>query len=66
MTTKTVSQAPDKRGRYGDYGGKFVPETLMVALEELEAAYRSYRVDEGFQGELDFLLKTYVGRPTPL
>ena len=63
---KTVSQAPDKRGRYGDYGGKFVPETLMVALEELEAAYRSYRDDGEFQRELDFLLKTYVGRPTPL
>ena len=53
-------------GRYGRYGGKFVPETLMVALEELEAAYLEYRQDEEFQRELDFLLSTYVGRRTPL
>ena len=66
MNIEMITGAPDKRGRYGDYGGKFVPETLMVALEELEAAYREYREDEEFQRELDFLLKTYVGRPTPL
>ena len=66
MDAKIVTEAPDNRGRYGDYGGKFVPETLMVALEELESAYLEYRQDEEFQRELDFLLKTYVGRPTPL
>ena len=66
MTVKTIIEGPDGRGRYGDYGGKFVPETLMVALEELESAYQKYREDEEFQQELDFLLSTYVGRPTPL
>ena len=66
MKVDLLTEAPDKRGRYGSYGGKFVPETLMVALEELEAAYLEYRQDEEFQRELGFLLSTYVGRPTPL
>ena len=66
MTVKTIFEGPDARGRYGRFGGKFVPETLMVALEELESAYQEYREDEEFQRELDFLLSTYVGRPTPL
>ena len=66
MTVKTILEGPDARGRYGRFGGKFVPETLMVALEELESAYQEYREDEEFQRELDFLLSTYVGRPTPL
>ena len=66
MNVDILTEAPDKRGRYGSYGGKFVPETLMVALEELEAAYLEYRQDEEFQRELGFLLSTYVGRPTPL
>ena len=66
MNVDILTEAPDKRGRYGRYGGKFVPETLMVALEELEAAYLEYRQDEEFQRELGFLLSTYVGRPTPL
>ncbi len=66
MTVKTITEGPDARGRYGRFGGKFVPETLMVALEELESAYQEYREDEEFQRELDYLLSTYVGRPTPL
>ena len=66
MNVEMLTEAPDGRGRYGRYGGKFVPETLMVALEELEAAYLEYRQDEEFQRELGFLLSTYVGRPTPL
>ncbi len=66
MDGKILTEAPDERGRYGDYGGKFVPETLMVALEELEEAYLKFRRDEEFQRELDHLLSTYVGRPTPL
>ena len=66
MDANILTEAPDKQGRYGDYGGKFVPETLMVALEELEAAYLEYRQEEEFQQELNFLLSTYVGRPTPL
>ena len=57
---------PDDRGRFGVYGGRFVPETLMAALEELETAYRSACEDSQFQKELASLLKHYAGRPTPL
>ncbi len=57
---------PDSRGRFGPYGGRFVPETLMAALEELEAAYASAKADPVFQSELAHLLKTYAGRPTAL
>jgi tryptophan synthase beta chain len=57
---------PDERGRYGSYGGRFVPETLMCPLEELEDAYRNAARDPGFQAELNTLLRTYAGRPTPL
>ncbi len=57
---------PDERGRFGDYGGRFVPETLMPALAELEEAYREASQDTGFQEELATLLKEYAGRPTPL
>jgi tryptophan synthase beta chain len=52
--------------KFGPYGGQFVPETLVPALGELEAAYLHYRVDAEFQNEFNHLLKTYVGRPTPL
>lgn len=54
------------RGRFGAYGGQFVPETLMPCLVELEAAYESARHDAAFQKELDHLLAHYVGRPSPL
>jgi tryptophan synthase beta chain len=57
---------PDERGRYGSYGGRFVPETLMVPLQELEEAYRKASRDPDFQTELNTLLRTYAGRPTPL
>ncbi len=57
---------PDEHGRFGPYGGRYVPETLIPALEELEAAYLEARNDPGFQAELAHLLRTYVGRPTPL
>jgi len=57
---------PDERGRFGPYGGRFVPETLMPALEELESAYLLACNDVGFQAELRRLQRTYVGRPTPL
>jgi tryptophan synthase beta chain len=53
-------------GRFGAYGGRYVPETLMAALLELEAAYAEAQKDEAFHAELDGLLKDYVGRPTPL
>lgn len=54
------------RGRFGAYGGQFVPETLMPCLLELEAAYAEARADPAFQTELDGLLANYVGRPSPL
>jgi tryptophan synthase beta chain len=54
------------KGRFGVYGGRYVPETLMAALEELESAYEKAKRDRGFQRRLDELLRTYAGRPTPL
>ena len=57
---------PDERGRYGSYGGRFVPETLMGPLQELEDAYRAAAQDPRFHAELNDLLQNYVGRPTPL
>jgi tryptophan synthase beta chain len=53
-------------GRYGQFGGQFLPETLMPAIAELEAAFEIARADEAFQQELDRLLREWVGRPTPL
>lgn len=61
--TKTL---PDKRGHFGVFGGKYVPETLMTPLKELEEAYFSSKKDTLFQKELRFHLKDYAGRPTPL
>ena len=60
------SAYPDASGRFGDYGGRYVPETLMPLVHELEAAFRAAMADEGFRGELDGYLKHYVGRPSPL
>ncbi len=57
---------PDRRGHFGQFGGRFVPETLMPALLELEAAYKKISRDSEFQRELAWYLKEYVGRPTPL
>ncbi|MGA7916945.1 MAG: pyridoxal-phosphate dependent enzyme, partial [Candidatus Acidiferrales bacterium] len=57
---------PDSRGRYGPFGGRYVPETLMAPLEELERAYAAARADGSFQAELDELLRNFAGRPTPL
>jgi tryptophan synthase beta chain len=61
-----TSTQPDQLGRFGRFGGKYVPETLMPALTELETAYHQYRHDPDFQAELNGLLKDYVGRPSPL
>ena len=55
-----------KAGRFGVYGGRYVPETLMAALLELDEAYAAAQGDRGFQAELAELLHTYCGRPTPL
>jgi tryptophan synthase beta chain len=60
------SAYPDASGRFGDYGGRYVPETLMPLVHELEAAFRAAMADEGFRGELDGYLTHYVGRPSPL
>jgi tryptophan synthase beta chain len=66
MTDLRFEQLPDPRGHFGPYGGKFVPETLMHPLEELERAYLEARDDPVFQAELDRLWHEYSGRPTPL
>jgi tryptophan synthase beta chain len=64
MTTTTT--LPDALGRFGDFGGKYVPETLMPALAELEAQFRRAWADEAYRAELDALLRDYVGRATPI
>jgi len=67
--TSTSSQSdalPNSQGRFGPYGGKFVPETLMAALAELETAYDEARQDDSFWSEFEDLLKNYVGRPTAM
>jgi tryptophan synthase beta chain len=65
MSTAITSQ-PDAKGHFGPYGGVFVPETLMTALEELTQAYEAARKDAEFRRELNQLLAEFVGRPTPL
>jgi tryptophan synthase beta chain len=65
MSTK-MEVVPDARGRFGAYGGRYVPETLMAPLEELERAYNEARADASFQKELDDMLRNFAGRPTPL
>ncbi len=57
---------PDERGYFGDYGGRFVPETLIPALDELTAAYEEAKADAAFWAEFDSLCRDYAGRPTPL
>ncbi|MFM2304235.1 MAG: hypothetical protein RLZZ135_1645 [Cyanobacteriota bacterium] len=59
-------QQPDKLGRFGRFGGQYVPETLMPALEELDRVHQQYLNEPSFQAELNHLLKDYVGRATPL
>ncbi len=66
MSLKDSTARPDAQGRFGDFGGKFVPATLMAALSELEAAYDTVRAAPSFQQELSRLLGHYVGRPTAL
>ena len=61
-----ISKLPDEKGRFGPYGGKFVPETLMPALAELEGAYREACADENFWQQFQHLCRDYIGRPTPL
>ncbi|MDM7922054.1 MAG: tryptophan synthase subunit beta [Pyrinomonadaceae bacterium] len=61
-----TSYEPNERGYWGEYGGRYVPETLVAPLDELTDAYFTYRDDAGFRAEFDQLLKDFVGRPTPL
>lgn len=61
-----TTNVPDERGYYGAFGGRFVPETLIPALDELTVAYREAMADPAFQAEFLHLQKTYVGRPTPV
>jgi tryptophan synthase beta chain len=62
----TLASRPDRLGRFGAFGGKYVPETLMSALSELETVAKHYQTDAEFNRELDGYLRDYVGRPTPL
>ncbi len=66
MMDRPFLSAPDSSGHFGPYGGRYVPETLMAPLEELELSYRSARSDPAFRSELDRLLRDFAGRPTPL
>ena len=63
---KKKDSYPDKNGYFGDYGGRFAPETLMPVLLEMEQAYIDAKDDPAFMNELNTLLSEYVGRPTPL
>ncbi len=62
----SLRTGPDERGRFGGFGGRFVAETLMPLILEVEAAYKAAKADPTFQTELDYYLKHYVGRPSPL
>ncbi len=64
MSRSAPPSLPDERGRFGRYGGQYVPETLMAALGELEREYCAAQADASFREALDALLRNYVGRPT--
>ena len=66
LFTSPLGDLPDARGRFGAYGGRFVPETLIPALDELESAWSAARADPAYREELSSLLRDYAGRPTPL
>jgi tryptophan synthase beta chain len=66
MTSAPTKILPDDKGRFGPFGGRYVPETLVAPLEELEKAYAAARADQSFHDELNALLRDFAGRPTPL
>lgn len=66
MTPLARDHVPDRAGHFGPYGGRFVPEALVAALDQLTLAYESAQADPAFTSELNRLLRTYAGRPTPL
>ena len=61
-----MTDLPDERGRFGDFGGQYVPETLMTAVNEISEAYAAARADPSFAAEMDLMLRDFAGRPTPL
>ena len=65
MSSIATDTVPDARGHFGPYGGRYVPETLLHPLQELEAEYFRARSDPEFQRELDYYLREFCGRPTP-
>ena len=66
MKDKDNYSFPDSAGRFGEYGGKYVSETLMAALEQLENTYETLKDDENFKKEINEDLNNFVGRPSPL
>jgi tryptophan synthase beta chain len=67
MATRTEAPSlPDASGHFGPYGGRFVPETLVLALDELTEAYEKAQADPAFRAELEATLRDFAGRPTPL
>ena len=66
MSDTKLRTGPDTRGRFGDYGGQFIPETLMAAVEELAAAFEAAQSDDAFRRDFDELSRTFSGRPTPV
>lgn len=66
QNSATPQAIPDKKGHFGPYGGRYVPETLMHPLQELEEEYRRAQKDAAFQNELQYYLREFCGRPTPL
>jgi tryptophan synthase beta chain len=66
LLKKSLRSGPDGRGRFGEFGGRFVAETLMPLILELEVAYEAAKIDPGFQSEIAYYLQHYVGRPSPL
>ncbi len=66
MLPNTLRAGPDPKGHFGQFGGRYVAETLMPLILEVEKAYEAAKADPGFQKELDRYLKDYVGRPSPM
>src|SRR5690349_21828932 len=62
----SLRTGPDERGHFGQFGGRYVAETLMPLILDLERHYRAAQADPAFKAEFDYLLKHYVGRPSPL
>ncbi|PPR23478.1 MAG: Tryptophan synthase beta chain, partial [Alphaproteobacteria bacterium MarineAlpha10_Bin1] len=65
-TANSYRVGPDKDGHFGNFGGRYVAETLMPLILDLEAAWEAAKVDTAFAAEMDYWLKHYVGRPSPL